>query len=63
MKGGKDGMKKETIHVFSALEHTIQKMPKYNAHAVGHGIHRSAKYPTRQQRKAEVRRMQREVGV
>ena len=54
-------MKKETIHVFSALEHTIQKMPKYNAHAVGHGIHRSAKYPTRQQRKAEVRRMQREV--
>ena len=54
-------MKKETIHVFSAMEHTLQQMPKYNPHAVGHGIIRSGKYKTRQQRKAEVRKMVREV--
>ena len=47
------------IHV-SGIDNTLRQMPKYNAFATGHGIHKSKKYPNRATRKktdrAEIRK-------
>lgn len=45
---------KETIHVLSGVEATV--MPKYNAYGGGYGLHKSAKHPSRQERKMKTRK-------
>jgi len=50
-------MKKQVVHVFSALEATKKQMPYYNAFtACGTGVWNSKKHKNRAGRKTELRR-------
>lgn len=49
--------KKIDIVKISSVENTLRQMPRFNAYASGHGAFQNkGKYPTRSQRKANLRK-------